>query len=291
MTPSCSGAAKTAARRTRRKPILAKSGLLLAGMAIAAWSFFPIYWMVLSSLRTQTALFAPPSLVPANLSMDSYRALIELSDYPKQFLNSVTVAAIAVAVTAIVSVPVAYALTRFPVPAKRLILISILYAYMFPPLLLAIPMYGVFVMLGIADTLLALAIAHCTLTLPLAVWLLWGFLKTMPFELEEAARVDGCTRLGSFVRIILPLCRPGLITVAIFTFLLSWTDYIYALVIVISDENKTLPLGIASMIGAFDLRWGEAMAGATLIAAPLVLMFMFLSNSFTEGIAAGAMKG
>jgi multiple sugar transport system permease protein len=247
--------------------------------------------MVLSSLRTQTALFAPPSLVPANLTLDSYRALIELSDYPKQFLNSLTVAAIAVAITAVISIPVAYALTRFRVPGKRLILVSILYAYMFPPLLLAIPMYAVFVRLGIADTPIALAIAHCTLTLPLAIWLLWGFLRTMPFELEEAARVDGCTRLGSFFRIILPLCRPGLITVAIFTFLLSWTDYIYALVIVISDENKTLPLGIASMIGAFDLRWGEAMAGATLIAAPLVLMFLFLSRSLTEGIAAGAMKG
>jgi multiple sugar transport system permease protein len=291
MSPRTSQAPKTAAGRLRRKPILAKSGLVFGGAAIAAWSFFPIYWMVLSSLRTQTALFAAPSLVPANLTLDSYRALIELSDYPKQFLNSLTVAAIAVAITAIISIPVAYALTRFRVPGKRLILVSILYAYMFPPLLLAIPMYAVFVRLGIADTLIALAIAHCTLTLPLANWLLWGFLRTMPFELEEAARVDGCTRLGSFFRIILPLCRPGLITVAIFTFLLSWTDYIYALVIVISDENKTLPLGIASMIGAFDLRWGEAMAGATLIAAPLVLMFLFLSRSLTEGIAAGAMKG
>jgi multiple sugar transport system permease protein len=291
MTQRLSQAPRTADRRFKPKPILAKSGLLLAGVAIAAWSFFPIYWMVLSSLRTQTALFAPPSLLPANLTLDSYRALIELSDYPKQFLNSLTVAAIAVAITAVISIPVAYALTRFRVPAKRLILVSVLYAYMFPPLLLAIPMYAVFVQLGIADTLFALAIAHCTLTLPLAIWLLWGFFKTMPFELEEAACVDGCTRLGSFFRITLPLCRPGLITVAIFTFLLSWTDYVYALVIVVSDENKTLPLGIASMIGAFDLRWGEAMAGATLIAAPLVLMFTFLSSSFTKGIAASAMKG
>jgi multiple sugar transport system permease protein len=152
-------------------------------------------------------------------------------------------------------------------------------------------MYGFFVKLGIADTLLALVIAHCTLTLPLGIWLLWGFFKNMPFDLEEAARVDGCSRLGSFIRVILPLSLPGLVTVAVFTFLLSWTDYVYALLIVTSDDHKTLPLGLASMIGAFDMRWGEAMAGASLITAPLFVLFVFLSRYFIQGMSAGAVKG
>jgi ABC-type glycerol-3-phosphate transport system permease component len=113
----------------------------------------------------------------------------------------------------------------------------------------------------------------------------------MPFELEEAAMVDGCTRLGSFLRVVLPLSLPGIVTVAVFAFLLSWTDYAYALVMISSDTQKTLPVGIASMIGAFDMRWGEIMAGASLIAAPLFLMFMFLSRYFIQGLSAGAMKG
>jgi multiple sugar transport system permease protein len=113
----------------------------------------------------------------------------------------------------------------------------------------------------------------------------------MPFELEEAARVDGCTRLGSFVRVVLPLSVPGIITAGVFTFLLSWTDYVYALVMITSDERKTLPLGIASMIGSFEFRWGEAMAGATLIVIPLFVMFAFLSRFFIQGMSAGAVKG
>ncbi|WP_324486287.1 ABC transporter permease subunit [Sediminibacterium sp.] len=115
--------------------------------------------------------------------------------------------------------------------------------------------------------------------------------KSMPFELEEAAMVDGCTRLGAFLRVVLPLSLPGLITVAIFSFLLSWTDYTYALIMIGSDANKTVPVGLASMVGSFDLRWGEIMAGSTLIALPLFGAFALLSQYFIQGLGAGAVKG
>jgi multiple sugar transport system permease protein len=271
--------------------LLARGGVGFAALAIAAWSLFPIYWMVVSSFRAPSALFTHPSLVPGPFSLESYETLLQLTDYPVQFRNSLVVASAVVAITIVLSVMIAYAVTRFRVPGKTLIIGTMLYAYMFPPMLLAIPLYGIFVTLGIADSLIALVIAHCTLTLPLGVWLLWGFFKAMPFELEEAAMVDGCTRLGSFLRVVLPLSLPGIVTVAVFAFLLSWTDYAYALVMISSDTQKTLPVGIASMIGAFDMRWGEIMAGASLIAAPLFLMFMFLSRYFIQGLSAGAMKG
>ncbi len=186
---------------------------------------------------------------------------------------------------------VSYALTRLKFPGKVFIISSVLYAYMFPPMLLAIPLYGIFEQIGLGESLIALIIAHCTLTFPLGIWLLWGFFQSVPFDLEEAAMVDGCTRLGTFFRLILPLSGPGIITVAIFSFLLSWTDYVYALVMVTSDSQKTLPLGIASMVGSFDMRWGEAMAGSSLIVLPLFLMFVFLSRYFIQGLAAGAVKG
>jgi len=139
--------------------------------------------------------------------------------------------------------------------------------------------------------LLSLIISHTTLALPLGVWLLWGFFKQIPTDVEEAAMVDGCSRLKAFILVVLPLTLPGIVTVAIFAFLLSWTDYVFALVMISSDVNKTLPVGLDTMVGLYELRWGELMAGSTLIALPLFVMFTFLSRFFIRGLAAGAVKG
>jgi multiple sugar transport system permease protein len=201
------------------------------------------------------------------------------------------VAGAVVVITLLVSVVIAYVVTRYRIPGKTIIVGSMLYAYMFPPLLLAIPLLSIFASIGLADSLWSVVAAHCTLTIPLGVWLLWGFFKVMPLDLEEAAMVDGCTRAGAFFRVVLPLSLPGIVTVAIFAFLLSWTDYIFAFVLVSSDSQKTLPVGLASILGTFDARWGELMAGATLIALPLLVLFTFLSRYFIQGLAAGAMKG
>ncbi len=266
---------------------------ILAGLALTCvWSFLPIYWMVVSSVRAPSELFRAPSLLPGgSLSLESYRSLLQTTDYLQQFANSVMVALSVVAVTLLVSIVVAYTITRYRLRGKSILISSMLYAYMFPPLLLAIPLLSIFAELGMADSLLALVIAHCTLTIPLGIWLFWGFFKAMPFELEEAAMVDGCSRLGAFVAVVLPLSLPGIVTVAIFSFLLSWTDYIFAFVLLSSDAQKTLPVGLASILGTFDVRWGEVMAGATLIALPLFVLFIFLSRYFIQGLAAGATKG
>jgi ABC-type glycerol-3-phosphate transport system permease component len=269
----------------------ARLALYVAAIVIAIYSAFPIYWMVVSSLRDPTSLFSRVSLLPGPFTLDSYRNLLELTDYPTHFVNSVIVAVITVLVTMVFSIMIAYAVTRQRIRGKKVIVGAMLYAYMFPPLLIAIPMFTVFARLGLSDTLTGLIASHLTLTLPLGVWFLWGFFKGMPFELEEAAMVDGCTRLGAFLRVVLPLSLPGLITVAIFSFLLSWTDYTFALIMIGSDANKTLPVGLASMVGSFDLRWGEIMAGSTLIALPLFAAFALLTQYFIQGLGAGAVKG
>ena len=257
------------------------------------WSFFPIYWMIVSSIRPERDLFKTPTFLPETIDwqLTSYQNLLEFTDYPLQFMNSLVVAMAVVFITLIISVIIAYVVTRYRVPGKTMIVGSMLYAYMFPPLMLAIPLLSIFATLGLSDSLIAVVLAHCTLTIPLGVWMLWGFFKVMPFDLEEAAMVDGCSRAGAFFRVVLPLSLPGIITVSIFSFLLSWTDYVFAFVLVSSDANKTLPVGLASLIGSFDARWGELMAGATLIAIPLFLMFVFLGRYFIKGLAAGAIKG
>ncbi len=275
----------------RAQTLPRRLGLYIAALVIAVYSAFPIYWMVVSSLREPTELLTNVSLIPNVLSLESYRNLLELTDYPRHFMNSVIVAVVAVLVTMVFSVMIAYAVTRQRIRGKKLIVGAMLYAYMFPPLLIAIPIFTIFARMGLSDTLTGLIASHLTLTLPLGVWFLWGFFKSMPFELEEAAMVDGCTRLGAFLRVVLPLALPGLITVAIFSFLLSWTDYTFALVMIGSDANKTLPVGLASMVGSFDLRWGEIMAGSTLIALPLFAAFALMSQYFIQGLGAGAVKG
>lgn len=274
-----------------RRSLPARLGLYLAAAVIAVYSAFPIYWMVISSLREPTSLLSRVSLLPGPFTLEYYTNLLELTDYPTHFFNSVIVAVVTVVVTMVFSVMIAYAVTRQRIRGKKLIVGAMLYAYMFPPLLIAIPMFTIFAQLGLSDTLTGLIASHLTLTLPLGVWFLWGFFKGMPFELEEAAMVDGCTRLGAFLRVVLPLTLPGLITVAIFSFLLSWTDYTFALIMIGSDANKTLPVGLASMVGSFDLRWGEIMAGSTLIALPLFAAFALLTQYFIQGLGAGAVKG
>lgn len=274
-----------------RRSLPARIALYVSAAVIAVYSAFPIYWMVVSSLREPTSLLTHVSLLPGPFTLEYYRNLLELTDYPAHFLNSVIVAVVTVAVTMVFSVVIAYAVTRQRIRGKKLIVGAMLYAYMFPPLLIAIPMFTIFARLGLSDTLTGLIASHLTLTLPLGVWFLWGFFKSMPFELEEAAMVDGCTRLGAFLRVVLPLSLPGLITVAIFSFLLSWTDYTFALIMIGSDANKTLPVGLASMVGSFDLRWGEIMAGSTLIALPLFAAFALLTQYFIQGLGAGAVKG
>lgn len=278
-------------RSVSAKYLVGRASLYVGALLLAVYSAFPIYWMIASSLRPARDMLSDPTIIPRRITFDNYHSLLAQTDYLGQFLNSLIVAFCTVLLTMALSIMIAYGVTRQRMRGKRIIISGMLCAYMFPPLLLAIPLFSMFNAIGLADTLLSLVISHLTITMPLGVWFLWGFFKTMPFELEEAAMVDGCSRLGAFIRVVLPLSVPGLVTVAIFAFLLSWTDYTFALVMIGSDANKTVPLGLASMIGAFDLRWGDIMAGATLIALPLFAAFIALSRYFVQGLTAGAIKG
>ena len=273
------------------KEIAARVGLYVAVILICIYSFFPIYWMILSSLRPPEKLFLDTSLVFWPPDLSSYKSLLQLTNYPANFLNSVLMAMATIVVATTLSSFIAYGATRLRFRGKTTLVASMLFAYMFPPLMLVIPMSALFRIAGLADSLWGLLIAHLAISLPLAVWLLWGFFKSMPFDLEEAAMVDGCSQFGAFIKVVLPLSAPGLITVGLFSFLLSWADYVFALILSMSDDRKTLPVGLASMLGAQDLRWGEILAGATLIALPLFVIFMFCYRYFVAGLTAGALKG
>lgn len=273
------------------KYIIRQIGLYIAVIAICIYSFFPIYWMIISSLRPREALFHDTSLIFWPPDLDSYRSLLQMTDYISNFINSSLVALATIIISIILSSFIAYGATRLRFRGKTTLIASMLFAYMFPPLMLAIPMSALFQSMGVSDSLAGLLVAHLAIALPLGVWLLWGFFKSMPFDLEEAAMVDGCSQFGAFIKIVLPLSAPGLITVGIFSFLLSWADYVFALILIMSDEKKTLPVALASMLGAQDLQWGGILAGASLIALPLFIVFIFCYRYFVAGLTAGAIKG
>lgn len=261
--------------------------LLFGGVIL--YSLFPMYWMVISGLRAGRALFEP-LLLPGPYSWQGYKTILSLTDFPTYYVNSILIAVGTTAITVAVVTPMAYALVRSRLPGMMLMVRAMLFAYMFPALLLAIPIYIFLVKIGLDDTRLSLILTHSTFTLPLGVWLMWGFFKNFPFEVEESAFIDGCSRLQAIYRIIMPLTLPGVLTVVLFAFVLSWSDFVFSLILITSDELKTLPYGLASIDDAYDANWGELMAGSTMICLPLLLLFAFLSRYFIRGLSMGAVK-
>ncbi len=261
--------------------------VLLAGATL--YSLFPMYWMVISGLRAEHKLF-DPILTPGPYSWQSYLTIFSLTDFPTYYANSIAVAIGTTLLTVVVVTPMAYALVRSRLPGMMLMVRAMLFAYMFPAILLAIPIYIFLVKIGFDDTRLSLILTHCTFTMPLGVWLMWGFFKNFPFEVEESAFIDGCSRLQAIYRVIMPITLPGVLTVVLFSFVLSWSDFVFSLILISSDELKTLPYGLASIDDAYDANWGELMAGSTMICLPLLLLFAFLSKYFIRGLSMGAVK-
>ena len=250
---------------------------------------FPIYWMVISGLRAGRSLFEP-LLLPGPYSWQGYKTILSLTDFPTYYVNSILIAIGTTVLTVAVVTPMAYAMVRSRLPGMMLMVRAMLFAYMFPALLLAIPIYIFLVKIGLDDTRLSLILTHSTFTLPLGVWLMWGFFKNFPFEVEESAFIDGCSRLQAIYRIIMPLTLPGVLTVVLFAFVLLWSDFVFSLILITSDELKTLPYGLASIDDAYDANWGELMAGSTMICLPLLALFAFLSRYFIRGLSMGAVK-
>lgn len=268
--------------------------LLVYGLALFLFIFtiFPIYWMVVSALRGGAHFFSDSKvLYPNHFSLDLFRTLLRSTDYLTYYRNSFVVAVFTTIVTIVSSAMFAYVTARFRFRGSRMLMNVMLIAYMLPSMLLAIPLLGMFVSMKIDDTLLGLTIAHISMTLPFGVWMLNSFYHTIPFDLEESAMVDGATRMQNLIRVVLPLVSPGLITVGVFSFIVSFTDYTFGVMLTSSDSTKTIPIGLAVIKGATELQWGELLAGGSLIAVPMIVLFAFVTKYFVKGLTAGAVKG
>ncbi len=251
----------------------------------------PFYWIYSSSVKESTEIVSlAPTLFPETLTLEHYANLLSSSDYPIYLTNSVVVSAATMAITVVLATSAAYGLYRLPFPGSKTLYRMILLAYIFPGSLLLIPLYVMLSSLNLLDTQLALIIINVTFAAPFSVWLLKAFFASIPFELEEAASLDGASWLQTLLRVVLPLASPGVASVAIFAFITSWTEYMFASILIISDAKRTLPVGLAGIIGQYVIDWGLLLAGAGATTLPIILLFVLIGRYFVQGLLEGGVK-
>lgn len=265
----------------------------LFAWAIVILVAFPLIWTIVTSLKPQTELFRiPPSLLPSDVTFEHYRKLLFETQFPVYFANSVIVAVCTTIVVIVVALLGAHSLVRFAYPGRERLAQLVLFTYLLPSVVLVIPLYLLLVGLGLANTLFSLTIAYTTFALPFALWLLRSFMAGIPHDLEAAAMVDGASRMGAFVDVILPQALPGIISTAVFTFILAWNEYLFALVLVNKDTARTLTTGVITMlVTSFHIEWSMLMAASVMMSVPVIVVFAFLQKHLTRGFGAGGVKG
>jgi len=252
---------------------------------------FPFYWAVVSSFTPEARLFEAPSLWPGTPVLDHYRALFTERDFWVPIRNSLVVAGTTTLFCVSLGALCAYALARLEFRFKHAILGLILAVTMFPQISIVSPLYLVLRELGLINTYPGLILPYMTFAMPLTVWLLVGFFRQLPRELEEAAMVDGATRLQAFREIILPLALPGLATTAILTFVYSWNEFLFALSFTLGPERHTVPVAIALFRGQYQVPWGEILAAAVVATLPVAVLVLLFQRRIVQGLTAGAVKG
>ncbi len=270
--------------------MLNRSVFYIVVFLIVFLSLLPFVWFVDTSLKTPLEITAiPPVLVPAG-SLHSYQSAIEEYNLLHFVRNSMIVAGSTTLITLFVSILAGYALARLRIKFKGFIMGSLLLVSMFPQVSIAGPVWRILQDLGWLNTYQGIVIPYVTLTLPLGIWILASFFKELPVELEDAARIDGCSRFQMLVKIILPLAAPGVFTAAILVFIYAWNEFFFALLIMTQQKFQTLPVGIALFQGQYTLPWGEIAAASTVATMPLVLLVFLFQKRIVRGLSAGAVK-
>lgn len=252
---------------------------------------FPIYWMLTISFKTPRDIYRAPSLFPTAPTLDNYSTLIEKKNFLVNIRNSIIVAGSATLVSVFISALCAYSLVRMKYRFRGAIGRLILLAYLTPSSLLFIPLSVIVARLNLGNTLHGLVFVYLTFATPFSTWLLMGYFKGIPPDLEEQAMVDGATRFGAIVRVLLPLSAPGLVAVGIFTFTGAWNELLLALIFITSDSKRTVPLGLQYLITGDTFLWGPIMAGAVFSALPVMILYFLAQRYMVQGLAAGAVKG
>lgn len=271
--------------------------ILLVYLPLAAFLIvllFPFYWMILVSFKRDVDLFVPGSnpfwiVTP---TLENYQYLLTRTSFPEWAKNTMIVATASTVLSLFCSILIGYALARLRFPGSNFLGVGIFLAYLVPPTLLFLPLAQVIATYNLFNTYWALILTYPTQLIPFASWLLMGYFRTIPKEIEESALIDGAGRLGSLVRIILPLALPGVLSAGIFSFTLSWNEFLYALIFMSSGPMKTIPVGtVSDLIRSDVFQWGSLMASAVLGSVPVAFIYSFFVDHYVSGMTAGAVKG
>jgi ABC-type glycerol-3-phosphate transport system permease component len=259
---------------------------------VGAFALFPVYWVAITSLKSRDEIYTrTPDLWPNHPRWHTYSAVLGEGHVGRALLNSLIVAGATMVLCLIIGSLAAYALTRFDIPLRRGLLLLVLMTQMFPLVVLVIPLFVLERKAQLLGTWSGLVLAYLAFTVPLAIWVMRSFLLAIPEELEHAARIDGATRLGAFVRVILPLAAPGLATCAVLCFLEGWKEFMLALTFMNDEQRKTLPVVLQSFVGRGDTDWASIMATSVIYTLPVVVLFLLLRKHLTTARMTGAVKG
>jgi ABC-type glycerol-3-phosphate transport system permease component len=284
---------------SRRRGALAERILggpvLWAGIALlTAFALAPFVWVFLTSLKTRGELYATPLVyLPRTLTVANYvdAWTSKLTPFSRFFANSLWVSSVTMVATTAISILAGYALARFRFFGRQAFLLVFLATQMFPAVLLIAPLLSQWHALGLIDTYQALIYSNFSFTVPFTVWMLVGYFDSIPRELEESAMIDGCSRFGALCRVILPLAAPGVAATAIFAFVSSWSELLFAITFTSQTEMRTLSAGLLFMVGQYEIQWGQLSAGVIISTLPVAVLFTYLQRHLIRGLAAGAVKG
>ena len=260
-------------------------------IVVCAVIAFPFYWMINISLIPSSQIYRwPPIMATFKIVWQNYIQIFRVKPLAMWLINTVIIASLTTLLSILVSVFGAYSLSRFNFKGKKIIQIFILTVQMVPGVLLVVPIFIIFKQLHLINQPAGLIIAFSTFSMPICVWMLKGFFDSIPIELENAAYIDGCSTIGILFHITLPLSLPGIVAVGMFSFLSAWNEYLIARILIFSEKNYTVSLGLASFYGQFTIPWDQVLAAATIITLPALFIFMFMQKYLLQGLTAGAIK-
>ena len=270
----------------------AGAGLWGTLAVLLVWSLAPIAVMIFTSFKKRADIFAVPvRLLPESWTLDNYRTVFTSSSMPHALLNSVTIGLLVAIATLVFCFSAGYALARFRFRAARPLALFILLGQVVPLTVLLLPVYQIVVSLKLSDTTIGVAFAHLAITVPLVTWMVRNQIAAIPYDLEEAAQIDGGSRFDAVSYITLPVCAPGLAAAGMFAFLQSWHEFLFASVLATSTASRTAPVALTQFASEFDVDWGATMAASVVLTVPIVILFVVMQRYFVAGLTGGAVKG
>lgn len=278
--------------RTLKRPGMPMPLIIIGSVLLVLVCLFPFWWMGLSSIKTLRELYTiPPIWWPSMPTLDNYRKVLFESNIPRYFVNSVIISLGSTFLALVLAIFASYGFARFNFKGKAALQSFVLVGQLLPTAAIIVPLFITLRVLGLVNTYWGLILVYMIITLPLSVWMLTSYFRAIPVELEEAAIIDGASRIGVLFRITLPLSIPGLVSVLVYAFVTTWNEFIFALVFATDSSVKTLPIGLAEFSTEFNTDWGAVMAASVVMTLPIAIIFLSMQRLFVGGMTAGATKG